>query len=46
MTGILKFRHLLVESNDIKEDEIVRLATDAIYVNRFIDLKYTILLFL
>lgn len=41
MAGILKFRHLLVESNDIKEDEIVRLATDAIYVNRFIDLKYT-----
>lgn len=39
--GILKFRYSLIKSNDIQEKEIVRLATDAIYVNRFSNLKYT-----
>ena len=41
MNGILKFRRMIVESNNIKEEEIIRLATDAIYVNRFTDLAYT-----
>ena len=41
LNGILEFRNLLVESNDIQEEEVVRVATDAIYVNRFDDLKYT-----
>lgn len=41
MNGIFKFRRQLIESNDIQEDEIVRIATDAVYVNRFSDLRYT-----
>ena len=39
--GILKFRQKLIETNNIQEDEIIRIAKDAIYVNRFDDLKYT-----
>ena len=41
MKGILRFRKELVRSNNIQEEEVVRVATDAIYVNRFDDLRYT-----
>ena len=41
IAGILNFRKQLVRSNNIQEEEVIRVATDAIYVNRFDDLKYT-----
>ena len=41
MNGIFKLRRQLIEENNIQEEEIVRVATDAIYINRFDNLKYT-----
>ena len=39
--GILEFRDKFIEYNNIKEEEIMRIANDAIYVNRYDTLKYT-----
>ena len=40
--GIKDAKCQLFEANDIKEYEVVRIANDAVYVNRFNGLKYTV----
>lgn len=40
--GIKGAKKLLIESNNISDDNIVRIANDAVYVNSVIDLPYTI----
>ena len=39
--GILKYRYKLLESNNIEDKEIMRIANDAVYINRYSNLKYT-----
>ena len=39
--GIIKAKENLVDFNDINEDQIVRIANDAVYINNVSDLKYT-----
>lgn len=39
--GITEARHVLMDYNNIDDSEIVRIANDAVYVNRMQDLKYT-----
>lgn len=39
--GIKTAKRLLLETNVIEDDEIVRIANDAVYVNRAVPLKYT-----
>lgn len=40
--GIKKYKCQLFDTNNIKEYEVVRIANDAVYVNRINGLKYTI----
>lgn len=39
--GIKESKIKLFESNDIREHEVIRIANDAVYVNRINELKYT-----
>lgn len=39
--GIKESKVLLVEKNNIKPEQIIRVANDAVYINNSIDLKYT-----
>jgi hypothetical protein len=39
--GIIDSKLLLFQYNDIQEPEVIRIANDAVYINRSIDLKYT-----
>ena len=40
-SGIAEFKVKLFESNDIQIHEVVRIASDAVYINRSIPLRYT-----
>ena len=40
-TGISEAKRLLIQMNDIKEEEIVRIANDAVYINRPVPLNFT-----
>lgn len=39
--GIREHRHLLIDSNSIKQENIIRIANDAIFINTSYDLKVT-----
>lgn len=40
--GIKEAKRMLFDSNDIKYDEVIRIARDAVYINRQFDLQYTV----